>query len=283
MSTMTRSRTRARSGSGLTAGGILRSETIKLFTVRSTIWCLAIIVVISIGLGLLLAGTFNAGMGAPTAEQQQGFWVQLATIGISFSQLVVAVLGVLVISGEFGTGMIRSTFTAVPRRVPALAAKAVVIGVVTFVVSVVAVFGAAILPAGLLPAVGIEPDFGDSRVWLALLGGAIYLGLLAVLSLSIGAIVRNSAGGIATALGLILVLPTVLTIFAAITQAQWVQNISAFLPSAAGARMFAFVTDSEPAAPGMILLEPWQATLVLVAWVAVFFTFASILVKRRDA
>ena len=279
MSAMTHTATR----SGLTAGGILRSETIKLFTVRSTIWCLAIVVVISIGLGFLLAATLNAGPTPLAAEQQQGFWLQCATVGVGFSQLVVAVLGVLVISGEYSTGMIRSTFTSVPGRVSALGAKAVVIGVTTFLVGGVAVIGAAILPSGLLPAAGIEPDFGEPRIWLALLGAAVYLGLLAVLSLSIGAIVRNSAGGIATALGLILVLPTVLGLFAVITGAQWAQNISVFLPSEAGSRMFAFVNELQEAAPGTILLDPWQGTLVMVAWVAVFLTIAGVLIKRRDA
>lgn len=275
--------TRPAGGSALTAAGILRSEAIKLFTVRSTFWCLGIIVVVSVGLGFLLATTFTTGGPPIPPEQQQGFWVQLATIGIGFSQLVVAVLGVLVISGEYSTGMIRSTFTSVPRRWPALAAKAVVIGLVTFVVGAVAVFGAALVPAGLLPSVGINPDFGDSRVWLALLGGAVYLGLLAVLSLSIGAIVRNTAGGIATVLGLILVLPTVLSIFAAVTRAEWVQNVSVFLPNAAGSRMFAFVAGAEAVPSGAVVLDPAQATLVMVAWVAVFLSIAGILIKRRDA
>lgn len=279
MTTMTEATTR----SGLTAGGILRSEAIKLATVRSTVWCFAIVVVVSIGLGFLLATTFNAGPASLTAEQQQEFWLQLATVGVIFSQLVVAVLGVLVISGEYSTGMIRSTFTSVPKRVSALGAKAVVIGVTTFLVGGIAVVGAAVLPSGLLPAVGIEPDFGEPRVWLAILGAAVYLGLLAVLSLSIGAIVRNSAGGIATALALILVLPTVLSIFAAVTRSEWVQNVSVFLPSAAGMRMFAFVSDVQQTAPGVVLLDPWQATLVMIAWVAVFFTIAGVLIKRRDA
>lgn len=273
----------AQSTSGLTFGRILRSEFIKLFTVRSTFWCFAIVIVVSMGLSTLLAATFDAGGGGIPSEQQQASWVQLATIGSTFSQLVVAVLGVLVISGEYTTGMIRSTLTAVPRRLPMLVGKAVVIGVTTFIVGAIALVGAAILPIGLLSAAGIEPNPGDPSVWLALLGGAGYLGLLAVLSLAIGAIVRNSAGGIATALGLVLVLPTVLNIFAAVTQAAWAPNLSAFLPSSAGSRMSAFVGSAEEAIPGTVLLEPWQATLVLLAWVAVFFAVASILIKRRDA
>lgn len=279
MTTTTEPETR----SGLTVAGILRSETIKLFTVRSTIWCLAVVIVISIGLAFLLAATFTQGPTALSAEQQQGFWLQVATLGVAFSQLVIAVLGVLVISGEYSTGMIRSTFTAVPQRIPALVAKAIVIGVTTFIVGGVAVFAAALLTSGVLPSVGIEPDFGESRVWLALLGAAVFLALLAVLSMSIGAIVRNSAGGIATALGLILVLPTVLSIVAAVTQAEWARNLAAFLPSNAGARMFAFVSEQDVAIPGTILLDPSQATLVMVAWVAVFFTIAAVLIKRRDA
>jgi ABC-2 type transport system permease protein len=113
-------------GSGLTFGGVLRSEWIKLRTLRSTFWCYVLIVLLTIGLALLIAaaqrtapGTApGSGAATPTvtlsAAAQQAAWIRDATLGINFSQLVVAVLGALVITGEYSTGMIRSSFAAAP-------------------------------------------------------------------------------------------------------------------------------------------------------------------------
>jgi ABC-2 type transport system permease protein len=262
-------------------GGIIRSEWIKLRSLRSTFWCYLIMVLITIGLGLLLASTFSSPDELP-AEQQQGIWVQVATLGIGFSQLVVAVLGALVITGEFGTGMIRSTFAAVPTRVPALLAKALVVGVSTFLVGLVSIVATALLTAPLLPGVGIHPDLGDPAAWLSFIGGAGYLALIALLAFSIGTILRNSAGGIATVLGLILVVPTVFQILAGVTQATWPRNVGTFLPSDAGARMYAY-PDDLPAPLDVLVLEPWQGMLVLLAWVVALFSVASVIVRRRDA
>ncbi|WP_150309110.1 ABC transporter permease subunit [Planctomonas psychrotolerans] len=269
-------------GSAVSFGGILRSEAIKLFSLRSTIWCLAIIFVVPIGLAFLLAGTVGDTVGIPQ-DAQQSIWVQSATLGIGFSQLVVAVLGVLVITGEYSTGMIRSTLVAVPRRIPALLAKALVIGAVTFLVALASILAAAFLPLGLLASSGVQPDLGDPAAWWAFLGGAGYLALLSTLALAIGTIVRNSAGGIAAVLGLLLVLPTVLQILVAITGAEWARNVGTFLPDSAGGRMFAYVTEAQAAPAGVLVLEPWQGLLVLSAWVTALLLLAALLLKRRDA
>jgi ABC-2 type transport system permease protein len=206
----------------------------------------------------------------------------VSTIGVSFGQLVVAVLGALVITGEYGTGMIRSTFTAVPRRLPALAAKALVFGVVTFVLTLVALLVGALLAAPILDGRGIHPDLGDSSVWLALVGAAGYLTLLGILAMAIGLIIRVSAGAIATALGLVLVVPIIFNLLASLTRADWARNVGAFLPSDAGGRGYAYqptggVTD------GILTLDGGQGLLVLAAWCVVAAVVGGVLVKRRDA
>ena len=276
----------------LTFGGVLRSEWIKLVTLRSTLWCYVIMILIPIGLGFLLAvASSTADGGTPTNDAQQASWLQVATLGIGFTQLVSVVLGALVITGEYGTGMIRSTFAAVPKRLPALAAKAIVFGLVTFAVGFVSIVATAFLTAPLLPANGVNPDPGDGRVWLGMVGGAGYLALIGLLAMAIGAIIRNSAGGIATGLGLVLVAPTVLQIIAGVTQAAWAQNLGAFLPSAAGGLMYSFPADAGAAAlptgpppvADAIVLEPWQGALVLAAWVVGLFILAGVLLRRRDA
>jgi ABC-2 type transport system permease protein len=269
-------------GSGLSFRGLLVSEWIKLTSLRSTMWCYGIILALNLGLGLLLAASYRP-QGASPAAVDQGVWIQSATIAIAFSQLVVAVLGALVITGEYGTGMIRSTLTAVPRRIPALLSKAVVFGAVTFIVSLVSIVGVALLAAPILSGKGLDLDLADGRAWVALFGGVGFLTLIGLIALFLGTIVRNSAAGISAALGLIFVLPIVLQIFAAVTRAAWVQNVFAFLPSSAGSTLYGYSATPAPKVPGVIVLDPTQSLVVLIAWVLLFGVIASLLLKRRDA
>lgn len=274
--------------SGLSFGGILHSEWIKLRTLRSTMWCYAIIIVLTIGFGFLLAVAMPTGGvgqqgGTLSADAGQAAWLQVTTLGIGFGELVSAVLGALVITGEYGTGMIRSTLAAVPKRTPALLAKAIVFGVTTFVVSLVSLVATALLTAPLMPAKDIHPDLGDSSFWLAIVGGAGYLALIGVLALAIGTIIRSSAGSISAALGLILVLPVIVQILAGVTRADWAKNLGSFLPSSAGGRMYSYAPAAPTPTEGVVSLDPGQGLLVLAIWFVVVFVIGAILLKRRDA
>jgi len=274
--------------SGLSFGGILRSEWIKLRTLRSTVWCYAIIVALTIGLGLLLAAVMPSGgvmtqSTTPSADAQQAAWLQATTLGIGFGELVSAVLGALVITGEYGTGMIRSTLTAVPKRLPALLAKAIVFGVTTFVVSLLSLVATALLTAPLMPAKDVHPDFGDGSFWLAIVGGAGYLAFIGVLALAIGSIIRNSAGGISAVLGLILVAPVIVQILVGVTRSKWAQNLGSFLPNSAGGKMYSYAPTATTPADGVVSLDPGQGFLVLALWFAVAFVIGAIMLKRRDA
>lgn len=279
---MTTTTTYTSSGRGVTFGGVVRSEAIKLASLRSTFWCYGIIVVITVGLGLLLAATVNTH-GTQTLGQQQSLAVQVATLGILFSQLVAAVLGALMITGEYGTGMIRSTLAAVPKRLPALLAKAVVFAVVTFIVGLVSILGTALVTAPILAGNGIDTDFSDGKTWFAFIGGAGYLALVGLIALFLGTIIRNSAGGIAAALGLVFVAPIVFQILVGVTRAVWAQNMLEFLPSSAGGRMYSYVTGAVPAVKDVVILDPFQGFLVVAAWAIVLFAIAATLLKRRDA
>ena len=266
----------------LSFGGILVSELIKLWTLRSTVWCCAIVVALAFGIGLMIGLFSGSAQGTMPNAAQQTQAAFDATIGILFGQLVLSVLGVLVVSGEYGTGMIRSTLTAVPKRIPALLAKAIVLAVTAFVLGLVTIYGTALIQLPLLSNVGIHTNFADPKLNLALLGGAAYLALIALMSFGIGAIIHSSAGGIATALGVLLVLPTVLQIFAAVTQATWVQNVAGFLPTNAGGHLFTYGSEASTTA-GVISLNATLGGLVLVAWAAVAIVVAAILLRRRDA
>ena len=268
--------------SRLSFGGILRSEWIKLRSLRSTAWCYAIVIAVTIGLGGLYS--LNSQGQGITADDIRALAVGSTTLGVNFAQLVVAVLGALMITGEYGTGMIRSTLAAVPKRVPALVAKCLVFGVATFVVSAIALAGTAVASWLVFSNGGIHADFFDGRVLLPLLGAAGYLALIGVLSLALGAIIRSSAGGIAVALGLILVAPLILRILAGVTRAVWPVNVSAFLPNSAGGLLWAYTSGpTAPVPSGYIVLTTLQGGLILGAWVVVAFVIAAILLKRRDA
>ncbi len=273
----------------LTFGGVLRSEWIKLWTLRSTFWCCVIVIVLGIGVGLLLAAVHppaRAGVPTlpnPTTAEQQATALRDATVGTGIGQLVLSVLGVLVISGEYGTGMIRSTFAAEPRRLPTLLAKAIVLAVSAFVVGLVTVFATAAVIFPLLPGIHVHPDWGDSKLVLGMLGAAVYLTVISLIAFSIGAIIRNTAGGIAAAIGLILVLPTILQIIAATTGATWAANLVAFAPTSAGAKLYAYTSTSATTSTGVVTLDALQGALVVVAWFAVLAVVAAVLLKRRDA
>src|SRR5688572_15962674 len=99
--------------------GVLRSEWIKLRSLRSTVWSYAMLVLVSLGLAAIMAATLNSVATGPVPEDAQvSILMQVSSFPVALGQLIVAVLGVLLISGEYGTGMIRSTFSAVPRRLP---------------------------------------------------------------------------------------------------------------------------------------------------------------------
>lgn len=276
------------SGRGVSFGGVLRSEWIKLRSLRSTVWCFAVIAVLIVGFGALFS-TFAAGFqGAPTtADQQQSIAVSAVTIGVTFAQLVAAVLGALVITGEFGTGMIRSTFTAVPKRTPAVVAKLILVATGTFVVSLVSLVVTSILAVPLLAGNDIALDLGDGRYWTSIVAAAGSVAFMAMISFGFGLIIRNSAGSIATAIGLIFVVPILVSVASILVSGTFLTSLAEFVPTTAATRMYDYVVDGTsvttvPAVEGALRLEPWGGLLVLVGWVAVLFAAGTALVKRRD-
>jgi ABC-2 type transport system permease protein len=195
--------------------------------------------------------------------------VQVSTLGILFNQLVISVLGVLVITGEYGTGQIRSSLTAVPKRLPVLWAKALVFSVTSFVVGLVAVFASYAVTWPMLQAKGVESSLGDVEVWGHLVGAAGYLALIGLVAFFLGALLRHTAGGIAAAVGLLLVVPSVISFISA----DWASVLADWLPGSVGQTLFF----------GGEVFEPWQAVLVMLGWIALFAVPAAVLMRRRDA
>lgn len=269
----------------LSAGGILRSEWVKLVTLRSTWWCLGAIALLTIGIPALIAlalGDADAGGGPATGEAAYINWMMATTLPIGFSVLVAAVLGCLVITGEYGTGMIRSTMAAAPKRLSTLFAKSFVIGAVVFVGGFIALALGALASGAVLSAAGATIDPADGRVWLTLLSAAGYPALVAVFSVGVGTIIRNSAGSIAAVLGLLLVVPTIIQLVGALLGATWAFDVGAFLPSSLGSTMYTPVVEGLNMSQGTVTLEPWQAALALAGWAAAALIGGALLLKRRD-
>lgn len=264
----------------LSFGGVLRSEWIKLRSLRSTTWSYLIVIAISLGMALVMSLSMVSEMngadasGMPAADQAS-LIVQSSVFGVFFGQLVAGVLGVLTISGEYTTGMIRSTLTAVPKRLPALSAKAIVLFVTTFLVGLLANLGAFLVASVVFAGVDVSASLVDPAVLLPILGGALYLALVSVFALGVGTILRSSAGGIAAVLGVMLLLPTVLQMI----PAEWAHDLIPYLLSSAGLGIFTSTT-AEPAGDA---LGAWLSLLIVLTWVGASIAGAAVLLKRRDA
>lgn len=251
--------------------GILLGEWIKLRSLRSTVWTFSIIVLVQLAFAVLMATTMTT---AATGSAATNLAVIAATLGLVAAQLAIAVQGVLLTGGEYSTGQIRSSLTAVPTRLPVLWAKALVFFLLTFVAGFVAILTAYLAALPILSSAGIHPDAGDTALWLRMAGGALYLALTGVIALGIGAVTRSVPGGIAATLGVILVLPSVLQL----VPAQWAADLMSWLPGVAGQQLF-FWGNSVLASP----FEPWQALLVMLGAVAAVVGPAAVLLMRRDA
>jgi ABC-2 type transport system permease protein len=262
-------------------GGVIHSEWVKFRSVRSTWWACAILLAVTVGVGAQVSSSlsFDGMTGAPTQDAIQDLAVYAVTVSTDFGALIVGVLGVIVIAGEYGTGMIQSTVTAVPRRLPILFAKALVLAVATFVVSAVAFAITVPVSVSLLAGNSVAVRLDDPQYWMALLGGVGYLVLVGLIAL-----LRSTAGGMAVTLGLLLVAP-----LAASFLPTGTENIAMLLPSVAGDVLLSYPTEQSwvdlaaPSASSDWITEPWQGGLTLVAWVAVLFSAAAALLKQRDA
>jgi ABC-2 type transport system permease protein len=265
----------------LTFGRIVRSEWIKFRTLRSTVWTLAITLLLMVGILTLFAAVLSSQAGDANAGNVDGGGsISMFAFAANPAQLAVSILGVLAISGEYSTGMIRSTLVAVPRRLPALWAKAVVLAASVFLVSAVAVVISLGVLQLFLGSFGLAPHLGDKGTVRVLVGVPLYLSAIAVFAFAIGALLRHSAAALATVLGLLLVVETIFMF-------PWkpFQLMGPFLPGTAGSRIMMPQAQIDAVSLGQVgaNLGPWQGYGVLLAWVAILLTAAAVLLRRRNA
>ncbi len=258
---------------GVTQARVIRSEWIKLRSLRSTWFSLLAGVVIIVGLGTLFSSLRAHRFG----EQDRfgpGFDPTLISLrGVFLAQLAIGVLGVLVITGEYSTGMIRSSMAAVPHRQPVLAAKALVFATTVFVVTEVATFAAFLAGQQSLKSTHLQATLSTPHAERAILGAGLYLTLVGLLAVGLGFVVRNTAGAIASLFGVLLVLP----ILANALPSPYSTDVAKYLPLNAGTQI---MSTTHPD-PGM--LGPWTGLGMVAIYTAVALIAGAVVLRRRDA
>ena len=257
-------------------GRLLASEWTKIRSVRSTVASLGLLVVLTLGFTALLTWlTVSQWSKAEPSQQRQIIADPVSTIlgsGFQLSQLTICVLGVLVITSEYATGMIRASLLAVPRRVPMLAAKSVVFAVLVFIVGELVAFPSFFVGAAILH--GKAPvALGEAGVLRAVIGSGLYLAVLGLFALAVGGLVRHTAAGITGVIGFVLVLAPL----AQLLPGSFGKHVHAYLPSEAG-----HLIGQAHQGPHD-LLTPWQGLGVFCLWTAVLLGAAAYLLQRRDA
>lgn len=256
-------------------GGALRSEWTKIRSVRSTYWTLAALLLVSIGLGALICLASASHLNSHPGDKV-GFDSTQVSLALFFfiGQLVITVLGAMVITSEYSTGMIRTSLTVQPRRGVVYLAKALVFAVVALVVSFFIAFVAFFLGQALLNSTGIAATLSQPNVLRAIIGSALVVTMAAMLAYGLGAIIRHTAGAITAAIGLLFVLPIIVNFL----PDNWRQDIVRWLPTAAGD-----VLTQTVGTPPQNHFSPWVQFAVTAAWALAALVAGGILFRKRDA
>ena len=250
--------------------GLLRSEWTKLRTVRSTMWTLAVTVVLGIGISALGTAETRAHW---TPANAPGFDpISTSLIGVFVGQFTIGVLGVLAMSAEYSSGTIRATFSAAPRRPLVLAAKAMVFGTTALIVSEIVAFLSFFLGQALLTAPAIHATISSPGALRAVFGSGLYLCLLGLLALGLATLIRHTAGAISAYVGILLVLPIIVQALPFSIS----MDLRRFLPDRIGA---AIITLNN----GPYSFSPWTGMLVLCGYAAGLLAIGAVLLVRRDA
>jgi ABC-type transport system involved in multi-copper enzyme maturation permease subunit len=256
-------------------GNLLRSDWTKLRSVRSTYWTLLTAVVLTIGLSAIICAIFVAQYSHLKPADIAGFDAASTSLtGGILAQFAIAVLGVLVITGEYATGMIRTTISAVPQRLHVLASKVAVFAVVTLAVTMAACFAAFFIGQAILSSKHMGMSIGDPRVLRTVAGTALYLTLLGLLALGIGGLLRKTAGAICAVVGILFVLPVLASFLP-----SSLSGVQKFLPSQAGTA----IINSTGHVDGSDALGPWVGLAVFAAYAVAALLAAGYFLQRRDA
>jgi ABC-2 type transport system permease protein len=257
-------------------GRLVQSELTKIRTVRSTVWSFLLLVVLVLGFTVLITALTVANWDKADASTRASITSDpvgaITGAGLGFGQLTICVLGVLVLSGEYSTGMIRSSLLAVPKRWPMLAAKVVAFAVVVLVIGEIVCFASFFVGSAILNS-KVPVSISDPGVLRAVAGGGLFLAMLGLFAMSVAGLIRHTAGAITAVIGIELVIPPL----AGLIPDPAGRYIAGYLPTNAGSA----ILQTHPQSGDV--LGAWQGYGVFALWVALLLVLAGVLLQRRDA
>ncbi|MGY1705411.1 ABC transporter permease subunit [Geodermatophilus sp. SYSU D00697] len=251
-------------------GATLRAEWIKFWTVRSTPWSLVAMVVLGAGLTTLVCALVAPDLARGDTGEPIGAFI---TWGMMFAQVTAVVLGTLAVTSEYGTGMIRATLAATPRRGTVLAAKALVLTGTLFVAGTLTALAGYLAGNWFLDREGIGLALTDDGVLRALVGSGLYMAGLGLLAAAVGLLVRHTAAALSIVLGLVFVVGNMVMLLPG-GLGEWATKL---MPGNAGSAV------ATPESFNPLLLDPWPGFAVFVAEVAAVLVVAAVAFSRRDA
>jgi ABC-type transport system involved in multi-copper enzyme maturation permease subunit len=266
-------------------GGALRSEWTKLISLRSTVVTLLATMAVTIGLSTLVAwGSSNQirfqlahpGLRGERFDPSTFDSVQASMFGLIFGQLVIAVIGAMAITSEYGTGMIRTSLTAQPRRMITLSAKLVVFTAVALVTGLISTFASFFIGQHFYATVNLYVGLGAPNVLRAVIGGALFLTVAGLLSFGLGAILRHTAGAITAAVA-VLFISFILFQF---LPSDWQDHVRRWLPFVAGSSIWTSKSHPSEAA---VMWGVWPEFGIFTGYAVLAVIIGAVLFQRRDA
>jgi ABC-2 type transport system permease protein len=258
-------------------GRLLVAEWTKIRSVQSTLWSLLAFVVVAVGFSTLIAAVISHDWNTPGNHPNHARLLLDPTAvifgaGLGLGQLAICVLGAIVITGEYTSGTIRASLLAVPNRIPMLAAKALVFAAIDFVVSAITVFAVFFITTAILRS-HVSITLSQPGVTRAVIGAILYLTVLGLLALSIGGLIRHTAGAIAIVIATVIVVPPLVGLI----PGTIANHVHGYLPTVAG--QLVAQTGQEPGD----VLSAWQGFGVFCLWTVVLLAACGWLLVRRDA
>lgn len=251
------------------------SEFAKIRSVRSTFWTLLACLLVSVGISVLIAAVTSANWSSLSESSRTTMDMSAVVAGVYFGVLVTGVLGALVVSTEYGTGMMRTSLTAFPRRGTLFIAKATVLTVLVLAVGLIIAFASYALASPFYTKHGVDLSLSQAANLRALFAVPVYLTLIALMGFSLGFLLRHTAAAISSLVGLLFVIP-IITNFLPGTVGKDVNKI---VPSNAGSAMMVTHASTSSTPP----LSPLGGLITLLVWVAVLIVPAYALFRHRDA
>ncbi|CAL9531331.1 hypothetical protein SUDANB58_04052 [Streptomyces sp. enrichment culture] len=251
---------------------VVRSEWTKIRSVASTVWTLSLAAVVTIALGMLISALSRSEYGDMGPQDRLSFDPTFTSFaGMSLGQLAMIVFGVLVVANEYSSGMIRTSLAAVPQRGTFLFGKVAVASLLALVVGMATSFAAFFLGQAMLG--DLKASIGDPGVLRAVIGGGLYMTLIAMFSMGIAAMLRSPM------LSLGILMPFFFLISSVLGTVDVTQKAGQFLPDQAGSKIMQVVLPADDDTP----YGPWGGLGIMVLWVAAALIGGYVVLKRRDA